>query len=126
MNAIRNCPVTVEDVTLAENIFGQDISTLQGKSTRTNPEVIVSDEIEVPEEIYTNNRSVEPCIDIMFVNKMPMLTSIDMTVQFRALIPLKDHTIEEIHRGVSIITRKYNKAGFIVRMIHFDCDSIGV
>ena len=35
MNAIRNCPVTVEDVNLAEQIYGPDISALKGKSTRT-------------------------------------------------------------------------------------------
>ena len=119
MNTIRNCPVTMENITMADKIFGLDIATLKGKSTRTKPELIVSDEIEVPEEIYTINRSVEPCIDIMFVNQMPMLTSIDTTVRFRALIPLKDQ-IEEIHCGVSIIIRKYNKAGFIIRKIHCD------
>ena len=31
MNAIRNCPVTAEDVTMAEKIFGLDITTLKGK-----------------------------------------------------------------------------------------------
>ena len=29
MNAIVNCPVTVKDVTTAENIFGPDVSSLK-------------------------------------------------------------------------------------------------
>ena len=34
-NIMRNCPVTTEDVALAEAMFGKDIPTLKGKSTKT-------------------------------------------------------------------------------------------
>jgi hypothetical protein len=34
MNVIKNCPVTTEDVNIAKKIFGKDISSLKGKSTR--------------------------------------------------------------------------------------------
>jgi hypothetical protein len=34
MNAIRNCPVTTDNVNIAEKIFGADMSSLKGKSTR--------------------------------------------------------------------------------------------
>jgi hypothetical protein len=34
INAIKNCPVTTEDVNNAEKIFGADMSSLRGKSTR--------------------------------------------------------------------------------------------
>jgi hypothetical protein len=33
MNAIRNCPVTTEDVNIANKIFGSDMSSLKGKLT---------------------------------------------------------------------------------------------
>ena len=31
---IKNCPVTIEDVNIAEKIFGADIGTMKGKTTR--------------------------------------------------------------------------------------------
>ena len=34
MNIIKNCPVTVEDTNIAREIFGRDVSSLKGKSTR--------------------------------------------------------------------------------------------
>jgi hypothetical protein len=34
INAIQNCPVRVEDVNISKKIFGPDISSLKGKSTR--------------------------------------------------------------------------------------------
>jgi hypothetical protein len=33
MNAVRNCPVTAEDVNIAEKIFGTNMPSLRGKST---------------------------------------------------------------------------------------------
>jgi hypothetical protein len=37
MNVIKNCPVTVEDINIAEKIFGPDVSSLKGKFTRRKP-----------------------------------------------------------------------------------------
>jgi hypothetical protein len=33
-NQIKDCPVTVQDVTTAHNIWGQNIAALKGKTTR--------------------------------------------------------------------------------------------
>jgi hypothetical protein len=40
MNIIKNCPVTVEDVHIADQIFGPDMSSLKGKSTRRKPKPV--------------------------------------------------------------------------------------
>jgi hypothetical protein len=37
MNAIKNLPVTINDINLAEKIFGPDIGALKGKTTLTRP-----------------------------------------------------------------------------------------
>ena len=32
INAIKDCPVTVDDIILAEKIFGPDVASLKGKT----------------------------------------------------------------------------------------------
>lgn len=39
-NIMKNFPVTVKDMNLAEEIFGRDVATLKGKTTRKKPKVI--------------------------------------------------------------------------------------
>ena len=51
MNGIKNCPITLEDIDIAEKIFGKDIYTLKGKSTRTRPIPVIQDYVEIPKEL---------------------------------------------------------------------------
>ena len=35
-NLIKNCPITIEDINVAEKIFGKDISSIKGKQPGTH------------------------------------------------------------------------------------------
>jgi hypothetical protein len=76
MNAIKNNPVTTEDVNIAEKIFGPDVATLKGKMTHRPPIPIIEDRIEVPRELITTQYSVTLCLDGMKVNDISFLTTI--------------------------------------------------
>ena len=39
-----------KDILLAHRMFGKDVPTLKGRSTRPKPNVVVDAEIELPEE----------------------------------------------------------------------------
>jgi hypothetical protein len=69
MSVIQNCPVTVEDVNISEKIFGPDMSSLKGKSTRRKPKPVRSDLIEIPKEIITKHHDIDLCMDAMYVNE---------------------------------------------------------
>jgi hypothetical protein len=85
MNVIQNCPVTVEDVNISKKIFGPDMSSLKGKSTRRKPKPVRSDLIEIPKEIITKPHDIDLFMDAMYMNECGMLTAIDQTIKFRSL-----------------------------------------
>jgi hypothetical protein len=103
MNAIKNYPVTAEDVTNAQKIFGTGMLSLRGKSARrkSNPER--EDSIEIPEELILQNHVIDLCIDIMYVNKCGFMTTIDRTIRFRSALPIENRTHEEYYRVLDMV-----------------------
>ena len=104
----------------AELVFGPDVGTLKGKTVRRKSPVVTNDIIEIPPEITEQHRELVLELDIMFVNGMPMLTTIDTTIKFRALVPLKDQTAEVMYKALDVVFRKYNKNKF--RITKINCD----
>ena len=121
-----NCPVTAEDVDNAEKIYGPDIGTRKGKTTRKKPTPVKRDEIEAPKELIEKNQDITLCMDIMFINGMPMLTTIDRAIRFRSMVPLKTRTHEDMYKGIDHILRNYNKAGFQIKTVNCDREFKGL
>ena len=47
-----------------------------------------------------------------------MLTTIDRSIKYICLMPLDDRTSEEIYRGLEIFQSHYNRAGFLMKLMH--------
>jgi hypothetical protein len=45
---LTNCPVTMRDVDNANRIFGPDLANLRGKTTRTKPERVRVEYVQIP------------------------------------------------------------------------------
>ena len=116
MNAIHNCPVMVEDVKIAECIFGPDMSSLKGKLTRRKPKPVRKDLVEIPIEITEKHHDIELCMDTMFVNKCGMLTAIDRSIRFRSVLPIDTKTQSDYYKALNVIFCQYNKG----RICHKD------
>eukprot|EP00957_Ditylum_brightwellii_P173033 13173579-Ditylum_brightwellii.AAC.1 len=58
LNLMPNCPITTQDIKNANAIFGKDVGTLKGKTTRRKPIPVVTDYLHVPPEIYRLHHEV--------------------------------------------------------------------
>ena len=84
--------MTASDVTRAEKIYGKDIHALKGKNTRTKPKPVVIDYLVMPENILENNEKITLSIDIMFVNKIPFVTTISQHIKFTTVEAIQKRT----------------------------------
>ena len=116
----KNCPVTMDHVNIAKDIFGKDVATMKGKSTRPKSPRVVEDYIEIPDEFKSQQQNIVLCIDIMYVNGLCMLTTIDKNIWFRALVPLNNRELEELYREIDVVLHKYNGSGYQVAKINCD------
>ena len=82
MNLVKDCPVTVQDVKLAEKIFGPDIGTIKGKTTRRKPLPVSPSLIEIPRELISKQKAVVLAIDDMKVNGLYFLTTISLKIYY--------------------------------------------
>ncbi len=118
-NLIKNCPVSTQDAINAEKIFGPDVGTIKGKTTRKPPPVARDDYIEIPEEI-TSRDNLTLYMDVTFVWGLPAMTAIDDTIRYRSLVPLESRTADSLFSALDEILRVYNDAGYTIRDIHCD------
>ena len=120
MNAIANCPITTEDITIAERIYGKDIGSLKGKTVRTKPTPVIKNYIKIPQELITKHENIKLSIDMMFIHKIPFLTSISKNIMYRTAQPLEDKSPTAYRSALDTIFRIYNHSGFKITTIKAD------
>ena len=120
MNAISNCPITIEDINIAEHIYGKDIGSLKGKTVRSKPVPVIRDYVVIPKELIMKHEQIELAIDLMFLHKIPFLTSISKNIMYRTAQPLEDKSPASYRSALDTIFCVYNYAGFNIRTIKAD------
>ena len=123
-NLILNCPVTASDVVSAENFYGQDIHALKGKITRTKPKPVVIDYLVMPKNILENNKKITLSIDIMFVNKIPLVTTISRHIKFTTVEAIQKMTKLQLSEIIKNVIAIYTQRGFKVEHALLDGECV--
>jgi hypothetical protein len=81
-NIIKNCPITVSNVTNAGNIFGPDLASVRGKIVQRTPAPVVADYVAVPRLLVDANLTVTLAADMFFVDGTAFLLMVSRRIKF--------------------------------------------
>ena len=102
---LKNCPVTKGDAAVALDIFGRNLGSVKGKTPRSAAEHVPAGIDPVPPEILEVHRHVTLSIDIMYVNKIPFLTTISQNLRFGTVESLPDRRVSTITSKLRSVVR---------------------
>jgi hypothetical protein len=119
-NLITNTEVTIDDVNMAEIIYGTATPLLQGKMVRVKPKINNIEKIPLPLPISTHHNNVNICINFFYVNGQPFLSSKSAKLNFVTVQYLEQRTKANIIKILNSIRHTYEARGFNINGIHAD------
>jgi hypothetical protein len=125
--SLTNCPITRQDAINAHAIFGRDVGSVKGKTTRRQLKGILRsvENSNIPKSIMEHYRYLTVCVDIMFVNKIPFFMSISRNICFITAEVLDNRRQATLIKALQRIHRIYSKRGFRITLVlgdsEFEC-----
>jgi hypothetical protein len=111
-NHIKDCPVTIQDIDVATQILGKNISALKGKTTWSKKHPVARDYVKVPKELLKLHKEVFLTTDIFFVNKIHFFLTLSQNICFTAVNHLPDSTVPQIVKAFKEMYQFYLQRGF--------------
>ena len=119
---ITNFPVTVHDVNNANRIFGPDLANLRGKTTRTKPERVRIEIVQIPKDFVQMHKYVTLVADVMFVNGLPFLVTSSRGLSLVTIEYLPSRTTKRLVHSLNRVCAIYATAGFVVPVAMMDME----
>ena len=120
-NLLLNCPITVQDITRADAIYGPQVPMLRGKKVRQALNEFTSmPRIFVPPEILKHHPTDEIDLDFFFVNGNPFLHTKTKTIKFRAVQSQTGRGKVETYKALKKIIAAIEMSGIRVIGINGD------
>ncbi|KAG7347353.1 reverse transcriptase RNA-dependent DNA polymerase [Nitzschia inconspicua] len=119
-NRIRNCPITVDDARRAITIYGPEVPSLQGKTTKGQSSHVPSITLVDIPLILKDHPRVTLAMDLFFVQGNKFFHTISRDIRFRTVAPIEDRSKRSILRESLGVIDMYENRGFTVTDIHTD------
>jgi len=116
-NIIPNCPVNKADILHAEDIFGANIGSLQGKTVWKKSPRIVTTIHELPTDIAQRHGEVTIEADIMYINGIPFVVTTSRHIHFCRAELIKNDKSTTIATAIKQVIQIYHRRGFKVQLL---------
>ena len=120
--SVKNCPVSVNDVTNARAIFGPNLDRLGGATTRQRPVRVEPGYIGIPRSIFERHRLVTLTADVMFVNGIPFLVTLSRDIRLFTCEHVPCRTAAQLSESLVKVLWLYARGGFRVNTIMMDME----
>ncbi len=117
---ISNCPVTMNAVTNAHQIFGPDLAGVRGRMVWRTPESVTTNYVQIPRAILEQHQLVTLAVDIMFVNRVPFLVSVARGLNLVTAEFTPSRTAKQLAAGITWMMDLYACRGFQVGTVLMD------
>ena len=118
-NLLPNVTINADDVRRAEKIYGPDLGSLKGKTTRKKSPFVDTAFI-VPPRIEEQHKDITLTIDVLHVNGVPFLVTTSRKIHFGTIDALASTTDDKIILSLRKIIALYRRGGLRPRMILAD------
>ena len=120
-SSLPNCPVTPRDVIIANKLFGPDIG-----ATRRGPPIVDSPMSVDTTSILEHYGEVTLCVDLMYVNKVPLLVTLSHNIKFGTMEAVADRKEAMLLKCIKGVISLYRKARFKVTVALMDGEFVSL
>ena len=120
LGQIRDCPVSLADVNNAELIFGKDLASIKGKTTRIRPPPVTDSIYAVPDELVEHNRHLNATMDNFSICRVTFLAFSDLELRNTCAEFLSDKKAKTFYNAIDKIFEFYGSHGFHISKILCD------
>ena len=118
-NMLPNATVTVNDVKRAELLYGPDLGTLKGKTTRRKAPYVDTSDV-VPPSIAEEHKEVTIAIDVLHVNNIAFLATTSRKIHFGTIAALLNTDDINILQALKNTIAIYRRGGLRPRLVLAD------
>ncbi len=119
---LTNCPVTVRDVDNANQIFGPDVANLRGKMTRSKPNCVQVEYVQIPQDFLQLHKYIMLVADVIFVNGLSFLVISLRDLSLVTIEHLPSRTAKRLVHTLKRVFKIYATARFVLQTALMDME----